>query len=191
MPSPEPASTLDAAERRALVELARAAIGAGRDSPWLGPDLAGLPPALTAPGASFVTLHRRGALRGCIGSLEAHRPLAEDVAGNARAAAFQDPRFPPVVREELSELDLEISVLSALVPLPAASEAELLAALRPRVDGLVLVEGRRRATFLPAVWRELPEPRQFLAHLKHKAGLPADHWSPSLQFFRYTVEEFR
>jgi len=82
-------------------------------------------------------------------------------------------------------------VLSALVPLPAASEAELLAALRPRVDGLVLVEGRRRATFLPAVWRELPEPRQFLAHLKHKAGLPADHWSPSLQFFRYTVEEFR
>lgn len=190
MLSPEPEPRLGAGERRALVELARAAIAAGRDAPWLGPDLAGLPPTLTAPAASFVTLHRHGELRGCIGSLEAHRPLAEDVAGNARAAAFMDPRFPPVARDELPELELEISVLSPLAPLGVASEAELLAALRPGVDGLVLVDGARRATFLPAVWRQLPEPRQFLAHLKHKAGLPADHWSPAIHFLRYTVEEF-
>jgi hypothetical protein len=191
MPSPEPGFALGAAERRKLLELARAAIAVGRDAPWLGPDLAGLPPELRAPGASFVTLHRRGALRGCIGSLEPHRPLAEDVAGNARAAAFDDPRFSPVARDEVPELDLEISVLSPLSPLPAASEAELLAALRPRVDGLVLVDGRHRATFLPAVWQQLPEPRQFLAHLKHKAGLPTDYWSPTLHFLRYTVEEIR
>jgi AmmeMemoRadiSam system protein A len=190
MPSLEPAFALAAAERSKLLALARAAIAVGRDAPWLGPDLAGLPPALRAPGASFVTLHRHGELRGCIGSLEPHRPLAEDVAGNARAAAFMDPRFPPVGRDEVAGLELEISVLSPLTPLAAASEAELLAALRPGTDGLVLVEGARRATFLPAVWRQLPEPRSFLAHLKHKAGLPADHWSPAIRFLRYTVEEF-
>jgi AmmeMemoRadiSam system protein A len=192
MSSPDRAPGLSVGERRQLVAIARAAIAAGRVAPVVAPDTAQLPPALAAPGASFVSLHRPdGALRGCIGSLEAHRPLAVDVAANARAAAFEDPRFPPVAAGEAPALVLEISVLQPSVPLPAASEEELLAALRPGVDGLVLVEGLRRATFLPAVWRQLPEPRDFLAHLKRKAGLPPDYWSPTLRFLRYTVDEIR
>jgi AmmeMemoRadiSam system protein A len=188
MPSPEPSSRYDAAQRERLLALAWRAIRLGREAPWLGVDLEGLPAALTAPGASFVSLHRRGALRGCMGSLEARRPLAEDVAGNARAAAFLDPRFPPVAPEELAELELEISVLGPARPLPAASEAELLAALRPGVDGLVLCEGGRRATYLPSVWTQLPDPAEFVRQLKRKAGLPPDYWSPRLRFDRYEVE---
>ena len=157
MPSPEPASGLGAAERRALLDARprRDRRRPRRAAGWAPTSLA-CPRRSRAPGASFVTLHRRGELRGCIGSLEPHRPLAEDVAGNARAAAYLDPRFAAVAREELPELELEISVLSPLAPLPAASESELVASLRPGVDGLVLVEGARRATFLPAVWRSAP-----------------------------------
>jgi len=188
MPSPEPARRFDADARARLLALAWEGIRAGREAPWLGPDLAGLPPALTAPGASFVTLHRHGALRGCMGSLEPRRPLAEDVAGNARAAAYLDPRFPPVEPAELAALALEISVLAPAQPLAAASEAELVAALRPGVDGLVLREGARRATYLPSVWSQLPDPQQFVRQLKRKAGLPPDHWSPALRFERYEVE---
>jgi len=188
MPSPELSPRFDAAQRERLLALAWQAIRLGREAPWLGVDLEGLPAALSAPGASFVSLHRRGALRGCMGSLEARRPLAEDVAGNARAAAFLDPRFPPVAPEEIAELELEISVLGPARPLPAASEAELVAALRPGVDGLVLREGGRRATYLPSVWTQLPDPAEFVRQLKRKAGLPPDHWSPTLGFDRYEVE---
>jgi uncharacterized protein len=147
------------------------------------------PEPLRAPGACFVTLRRQGALRGCIGSLEPRRPLVVDVAENAHAAAFGDPRFPPLARHERIDLEIHLSVLTPLEPLPAASEAELLAALRPGVDGLVLREGERRATFLPAVWGELPDPRSFLGHLRRKAGLGEDHWSPTLRFWRYRVED--
>lgn len=189
MPSPERPRRFGAAERERLLGLAWEAIRRGRDAPGPGLDLAQLPPELGAPGASFVTLHRRGELRGCMGSLEPRRPLAEDVAGNARAAAYFDPRFPPVEPAELAELELEISVLGTARPLPAASEAELVAALRPGVDGLVLHEGPRRATFLPSVWSQLPDPAQFVRQLKRKAGLAPDHWSPTLRFERYEVEE--
>jgi hypothetical protein len=188
MRSPEIPDGLGAAERARLLALAWEAIRLGRDAPWLGPELAGLPAALAAPGASFVSLHRRGALRGCMGSLEPRRPLAEDVAGNARAAAYLDPRFAAVAPEELPELALEISVLGPMRPLPAANEAELLAALRPGVDGLVLREGGRRATYLPAVWEQLPDPAEFVRQLKRKAGLAPEHWSPALRFDRYEVE---
>ena len=188
MPSPEPSPRFDAAQRERLLALAWQAIRLGREAPWLGVDLEGLPAALSAPGASFVSLHRRGALRGCMGSLEARRPLAEDVAGNARAAAYLDPRFPPVAPEEIAELELEISVLGPARPLPAASEAELVAALRPGVDGLVLREGGRRATYLPSVWTQLPDPAEFVRQLKRKAGLSPDYWSPTLGFDRYEVE---
>lgn len=140
---------------------------------------------LSAPGAAFVTLRQDDELRGCIGSAEAWRPLIEDVAENARAAASRDPRFPPVGRGEIDRIALSVSVLSAPVPLPAAREGDLLDALRPGDDGLILEDGSRRALFLPAVWEMLPDPRDFLAHLKRKAGLPPDHWSSTLRFHRF------
>ncbi len=145
------------------------------------------PPPLREPRASFVTLHRRGRLRGCIGTLEARRPLVEDVAANAYAAAFSDPRFPPLSSEELKDLDLSISILSPPEALHFDSEEDLLAQLRPGVDGLILEEGVHRGTFLPSVWSELPDRRRFLEHLKLKAGLPAGYWSDRIRVFRYTT----
>ncbi len=147
------------------------------------------PAALRAPGASFVSLHRSGSLRGCTGSLEVSRPLVADVAANAYGSANEDPRFRPLEAWELDGLDVSVSVLGPLERLPVESEAQLLARLRPGVDGLVLRCGTARATFLPAVWRMLPEPVRFLAELRRKAGLPADHWSDELAFERYTVQE--
>ena len=111
------------------------------------------------------------------------------MAHNAFRSAFGDPRFPPLLEDELPGLDIHVALLSPLEPLPAGSEQELLAALRPGVDGLVLREGPRTATFLPAVWESLPDPRDFLARLREKAGLPPGHWSASLCFERYTAEE--
>ncbi|MDX1648218.1 MAG: AmmeMemoRadiSam system protein A [Myxococcota bacterium] len=151
-------------------------------------DLVALAPALHEPGASFVTLERRGALRGCIGSLEPVEPLALSVAGNAVKAA-RDPRLPPVAASELPDLEVKISVLSPLAPFPVASEAELVEALRPGVDGLVLRDGPHGATFLPSVWASLPSPRDFVRELKRKALLPDGHWSDALVCWRYTVEE--
>jgi len=145
-------------------------------------------PALTRPGASFVTLHAQGALRGCIGSLEAYRPLIEDVSDNAFSAAFRDPRFLPLQEEELDDISLDISVLGSPEPLHFGSEHDLLRQLQPGRDGLILQDGTYRGTFLPAVWESLPEPEQFLQHLKLKAGLPADHWSDTLRVWRYSTE---
>lgn len=146
---------------------------------------------LQEPGACFVTLTRWGELRGCVGSVRAYRPLFDDVWLNARAAAFHDTRFPPVERDELAALAVEISLLSAPEPLPPfAREAEALAALRPGVDGLILEAGSHRSTFLPQVWEQLPDPQDFLTHLKHKAGLPPDFWSRDVQLQRYTVRKW-
>ncbi len=188
MSSPDLARPLTAPERRRLVDLAWEAIGAGFDAPFLGVDLASQPPRLVEPGASFVTLTRGGRLRGCMGRLEASRPLAEDVAANARASAWFDPRFPPVEPGELADLALDISVLAPSVPLPAASEADLVAALRPGIDGLIVREGERRATYLPAVWAQFADPREFVTQLKRKAGLAPGHWSDSIRFERYATE---
>ncbi|MCB9604081.1 MAG: AmmeMemoRadiSam system protein A, partial [Sandaracinus sp.] len=142
-------------------------------------------------GASFVTLRARAdhALRGCLGSLDAARPLALDVVENAAAAALRDPRFAPVTAEEVSGLEVSISVLGPSVPLEVDSEAALLRVLRPGVDGLVLQDGARRGVFLPAVWRELPDAREFLAALRRKAGLPPGHWSPTTRVERFEVRE--
>jgi len=142
------------------------------------------------PRSSFVTLKLDGRLRGCVGGLEATRALAEDVALNAFAAAFRDPRFTPLTLRELHGLDLRIAVLSPPEPLDAASEAELLERLRPGIDGLILEEGRRRGTFLPAVWRDLPAAAEFVGRLKEKTGLPGDYWSASIRAYRYSTEEF-
>jgi AmmeMemoRadiSam system protein A len=150
-----------------------------------------LPPSLAAERASFVTLNTTGGqLRGCIGSLEAYRPLAEDVSQNAWAAAFRDPRFPPLHKDELAGLDIHVSVLGESEPLKFDSEQELLGQIRPGIDGLILQDDAARGTFLPSVWESLPDPAQFLAHLKMKAGLPADYWSDSLRVWRYTTQSF-
>ncbi len=146
--------------------------------------------ALGRHGASFVTLRREGRLRGCIGTLEAVRPLVTDVAENAFSAAFRDHRFTPIEREELDDLALHLSLLQPPERMVFGSQTELLDQLRPGVDGLVIEDQGRRATFLPSVWESLAEPEAFLGELKQKAGLSADHWSASLVAQRYTVEEF-
>lgn len=148
------------------------------------------PSELTVPRATFVTLELNQELRGCIGMLEAMRPLVEDVAENAFAAAFCDRRFLPLAEHELEGLDIHISILSPAEEMSFGSELDLLGQLRPDVDGLILQEGSRRATFLPSVWESLPAPMQFLQHLKQKAGLPASYWSKTIKAFRYTTESF-
>ena len=173
---------------RVLLRLARDAIASA-----FGHTPAPLPTDawLQEPGAAFVTLTRDGELRGCIGSLEAHRPLIDDVRANARAAAFHDPRFAPLSARELDAVRVEVSLLSPLQPIAFADEADAIAQLRPGVDGVLLEQGLNRGTFLPQVWEQLPEPRQFMAHLKMKAGLPPDFWSPAVRLYRYTVAKWR
>lgn len=149
---------------------------------------ADFPPTLRVVRATFVTLEVHHQLRGCIGTLEARRPLIEDVVANAQAAAFEDPRFPPVTSAEVGVLDIHISILSPMEMMTFVDEADLLRQVRPGVDGLVLEDRGRRGTFLPAVWEKVPDPRRFLAHLKMKAGLSADYWSPTVRVWRYTVE---
>jgi hypothetical protein len=145
---------------------------------------------LLRPGASFVTLRLEGELRGCIGSVQARRGLGDDVASNARAAAYRDPRFPPVSRDEWPRLQVEVSLLSPREPMTASSEDDALAQLRRGVDGIYLEYGEHSATFLPQVWSSLPEPREFLEALRRKAGLPARFWHPEVRLSRYTVEKF-
>lgn len=175
------------AEGRALLDTARAAleevIGGAPSRPHRE--------APRRPGACFVTLTRAGELRGCIGTIEAHRPLADDARENALAAALRDPRFPPLTERELAEVSIELSVLSVPEPLPFADEADLLGRLRPGRDGLILVHGPQRGVFLPAVWRNLPTPATFLRQLKVKAGLAEDFWSPRLEVQRFETTSFR
>ncbi len=148
-------------------------------------------PDLAKPAATFVTLTQKGQLRGCIGSLEAHRPLAMDVAENALAAAFRDPRFPPLRQGELDQTRVEVSLLDTPEPLHFTDDAEAIGQLCPGVDGLILNCGHHRSTFLPQVWESLPTPGLFLEHLKLKAGLPADFWSPQLTLARYGVQKWK
>ncbi len=170
-----------------LLILARNAIAAALNEACLAYQDA---PRLSKPGASFVTLTRNGELRGCIGSLEAKCPLRADIEANATAAAFRDPRFAPLTRREYPDTAIEISLLSPTEPLAVTDEQHAWTTLRPGVDGVVLEFGGNRSTFLPQVWEQLPEPAQFLAHLKRKAGLPADFWHDSLRLSRYTVQKW-
>ncbi|MDD2918080.1 AmmeMemoRadiSam system protein A [Rhodoferax sp.] len=175
-----------------LLQIARSAISNKLGQTVALPEPTGeLAIALQAPGASFVTLNQHGELRGCIGSLQAHRPLMVDVQANAVAAALHDPRFAPLRLVELEITTVEVSVLSAMQPLPFSSEAHALAQLRPGVDGVVFEFGRYRSTFLPQVWEQLPSARQFMAHLKHKAGLAPDFWAAEVRLQRYTVSKFK
>lgn len=190
MPSTDPSGTapfgadLDPRCLRDLAGIAADAIRHAFDEPA---DPAATGRAFRGAGASFVTLRQHGRLRGCMGTLEAHRALGEDVANNARAAAFRDPRFAPLTRGELSSTDVEVSVLSPHEPVAFADEAALLAALRPGIDGVVLAHAGRRATYLPGVWAQLPEPHRFLAQLRAKAGIEATVPCEALSVWRYTA----
>jgi AmmeMemoRadiSam system protein B/AmmeMemoRadiSam system protein A len=182
---------LSAEQGAALVQIARAALheatGAAKEPVPGGRNF-------TALGASFVTLTQGGQLRGCIGSLQAQRPLADDVRANAQAAALHDSRFAPVTAAEAAGLKVEVSVLTPPEPLQCANESHAIWQLRTGVDGIVLEcehAGRSyRSTYLPQVWEQIPEPRAFMAHLKVKAGLPFDFWSPQMRLSRYRVQKF-
>lgn len=141
-------------------------------------------------GATFVTLTQHGQLRGCIGSLEAHRNLQDDVQHNAKAAAFSDPRFSPLTAAEFGRTRVEVSLLTRPEFLEFKDEADALAKLRPGVDGLIFFSGCRRSTFLPQVWDSLPDPQQFMAHLKQKAGVPANYWSGKVMLATYQVQKW-
>jgi AmmeMemoRadiSam system protein A len=166
--------------RESVTEFLGLCAAATYDEPWLHES-----------GACFVTLMRRGDLRGCVGSVRAFRRLVDDVWSNARASAFHDSRFPPVSQRELAEISIEVSLLSVPEPLCCAGEDEALRLLRPGHDGLILEMGSCRATFLPQVWDQLPEPRDFMAHLKKKAGLPVAFWAPEVRLFRYAVRKWK
>lgn len=183
---------LNEEDRRYLLSLARRSITdvlEGRELPKV--DLNTVSEDLRRPGASFVTLTIGGELRGCIGSIEPCRPLVLDVRDNAIAAAFHDPRFPPLSRRELEQVHIEISVLTLPKALEYEGPAALLEKLQPGVDGVIIERGWCRATFLPQVWEKLPDPREFLTHLCLKAGLPPDDYRrPGLRVYTYQVEKF-
>lgn len=183
---------LSDSERSALLKIARQALEAAvRGEPLPELNRADLPPSFLEPGAVFVTLTRRGELRGCIGALEAYQPLVDDVREHAVAAALQDYRFPPVSPEELDEIEIEISRLTKPVPLEYRDAEALLRKLRPGVDGVILRDGWRRATFLPQVWEKLSGPEEFLSHLCYKMGVSPDLWRhKKLEVLTYQVEEF-
>ena len=169
---------------RAVLALARSAIA---ERLRLGTLATFQDASLEEPRASFVTLKLAEQLRGCVGSVERRRALRDDVCANAVAAAFADPRFAPLQARELAQISIEVSLLSAEERIEVASEEELIARLRPGIDGLMLEYGWRRGTLLPQVWRDLQDPRAFVAAVKLKAGLPEDFWSPGMLVSRYAV----
>jgi uncharacterized protein len=190
--APSRSTMLKESERSRLLELARRSIarGFGGHRPQPLPQEA-WSPALLEPRATFTTLTLGGELRGCCGTIEPQRSLVHDVWHNAWVSAYSDIRFWPVSALELSSLGITISVLTPLEPIAARSEAELIACLEPGIDGLVLRCGVARATFLPAVWQSLPEPREFVRQLKGKGGWSPSFWPPEMTAFRYRTETFR
>jgi len=173
---------------KTLLTIARSAIakrveatysGSWGDAPWLHEQA-----------ATFVTLHKDGELRGCIGTLEAHQPLLDDVQHNAVSAAFRDPRFPPLTIGEFDLIDIEVSILTPPQPLEFSDEEDAISKLTPFEDGVILSCDPLRGTFLPQVWEQLPDPHQFMTHLKLKAGLPGHYWSDDIRLETYRVRKF-
>lgn len=181
--------------KRVACESVRIAVLEGRHNPLscFEADLARMPDAgrLLAQGACFITLLKQGQLRGCIGTLDAYRPLLEDVTSNAYSAAMNDPRFPSVRAEELDLLELSISVLTEPQEIIVTSEADLMKRIEPYEDGVILQEGGCRATYLPSVWEQLPNQVDFIRELKCKAGLPQDYWSSTVKCFKYQVQSIK
>ena len=187
-----PANRTPEDKARILLQIARAAIAESlglsvpviennsEDEDWL-----------QEKGACFITLTQRDQLRGCIGTLEAHRTLIDDVKANAKAAAFKDTRFTPLTSNEFSTTQIELSLLSPVQALSFISEQDALSRLQPGVDGVVFEYGFQRSTFLPQVWEQLPDAKNFMAHLKHKAGLPVDFWADDIKLSRYTVSKWK
>lgn len=170
-----------------LLPIARAEITRALNVPCAADETA---PWLAEHGACFVTLTQFGELRGCIGSLQAHRPLLADLKSNAVSAALRDPRFTPLTVEELDVTTVEVSLLSESQEMLVRGEADALAQMRPGVDGIIFEYGRYRSTFLPQVWENLAQPRDFLAMLRRKAGLPDDFWAEGVKLSRYTVSKW-
>ncbi|MCB2210441.1 AmmeMemoRadiSam system protein A [bacterium] len=185
--------TLDQNEQEILLQIAREALESSvRTGSLPQINLSSMPPSLQKDGASFVTLTISGKLRGCIGALEAYQPLARDVQEHAMAAALQDYRFPNVRPGELDSINIEVSVLTPRSPLDYDGPDDLINKLRPGVDGVVLQDGPRKATFLPQVWDQLPNPEQFLSQLSLKMGAAADVWRKKpVKVFSYQVQEFQ
>jgi AmmeMemoRadiSam system protein A len=181
-------STPPADAGKTLLSIARAAISTALGRPLIATEDALW---LQQPGASFVTLTQHEQLRGCIGSLQAHRSLLIDVKSNAVAAALHDPRFAPLTLTELAQTGIEVSLLSPMQALRFDSESDALAQLRAGIDGVVFEFERYRSTFLPQVWEQLPSVREFMAHLKSKAGLPGNFWDPEVRLQRYTVSKYK
>lgn len=182
---------LSADDKQQLLQLAGQSIDHGlAQQSIMAVDVHKLPGNLQQTASSFVTLSINGDLRGCIGALDAGRPLAQDVVDHAFEAAFRDPRFPALTHRERPVLAIEISVLSPQQKLPVDSEQALLDKLIPGQHGLTLQLGPKRATFLPAVWEQLPDPHQFVTQLKHKGGWPEDFWSDQLEVFVYETDSF-
>jgi uncharacterized protein len=181
--------SLTKVQRQLLLALAKASIQNGLlTGRPITVDWAACPAEFKEKTATFVTLHVNHQLRGCIGALEAIRPLAEDIAHNAFSAAFKDSRFPPLQAGEFKDLEIHLSILSPAEPVALTSEQDLITKLRPGIDGLILQEGHRRGTFLPSVWGQLTKPQEFLQHLKLKAGLAPDYWSDKIRVYRYQTE---
>ena len=177
-------------DKNILLETARHSIAYGLEHRQALPikvenELENYSSLLKSQAATFVTLNKQEQLRGCIGTLKAYQPLVKDVSEHAYAAAFQDPRFPPVTEQELNLLEIHISILTPGEPMSFTSEEDLLKQLQPGIDGLILNDGPHKATFLPSVWEQLKEPKEFLNHLKRKAGLDDDYWSEEMKVFRY------
>lgn len=182
---------LDPQDRRELLALARESIEAALPSGELLPCVQkAFAPQLLQRRSSFITLHARGELRGCCGTIDALHPLAEDVWRNAWASAFGDHRFARLSASEWPHVDLHVSLLSQPEPLSVRDESELIDRLRPYVDGLILELGSSRATFLPTVWQQLCDRQRFVRQLKVKAGWPATFWSPQIRIWRFTTESF-
>jgi AmmeMemoRadiSam system protein A len=181
--------SLNEKNRRSLLDLAYRSIESGlKTGHPLNINLRDYSTELSQQRATFVTLEKNKQLRGCIGMLEAVLPLAEDITENAFSAAFRDPRFMPVEESEINELEIHLSILSPSEEIVFTSEQDLIAQIRPNVDGLILESGSHRGTFLPSVWQSIKTPEQFLHHLKQKAGLAKNYWSDEIKVYRYTTE---
>ncbi|MCP4488019.1 MAG: AmmeMemoRadiSam system protein A [Gammaproteobacteria bacterium] len=182
---------LDNDAKRLLLDIARRSIESGVNGGFaLKIDKNQIDKKLTVESASFVTLTQNDQLRGCMGNLQASEALAQSVANTAYNAAFRDPRFPSLTANGLDQTVIEISILSPMEPMSVASRADLLIQLQPGNDGLMIEDGRHRSTFLPKVWESLKYPENFISHLMIKAGLPADHWSDTMQVHRYHTLSF-